>query len=154
MSDPGARLAPIARGASRGLVAAMAMTGMRRVTSGLGWLERTPPEEIIGEEAPGVLRRLSPGRAQAAVEVAHWLYGTGGGAVFGLLPERVRRSRLVGPVYGIAFWLLFELVVAPVVGVRSAERKSVVSRLTLAGDHILYGTVVAANAPRSGRPHR
>ena len=39
------------RGGARGAVAAMAMTGMRRVTTGLGLLERTPPD-ALARDAP------------------------------------------------------------------------------------------------------
>ena len=37
----------LARGLVRGTVAAMAMTGVRQVTTGLGLVEQTPPDAII-----------------------------------------------------------------------------------------------------------
>ncbi len=134
-SDPSSSMV---RAGLRGLVAAMAMSGMRQMTTGLGWLERIPPEEVLNDEGPS-----GRPRARAAVELAHWTYGSAGGAAFGLLPTALRRSRLAGPVYGLAVWLTFELGIAPVLGVRSADRRTVVSRLALAADHVLYGVVVA-----------
>jgi hypothetical protein len=52
---------PAAATAIRGTVAAMAMTGMRRVSVGLGLVEETPPEELVEEGAPDLAR--SPLRA-------------------------------------------------------------------------------------------
>ena len=136
------RTAPL-RGAVRGLVASMAMSGLREVTTGLGWLERTPPDEIVKDEAPGLVRSLSEGHERVVVQLAHWGYGTVAGFAYGLLPTSVRRSRLAGPGYGAATWLAYELVVAPALGVQVAERRTVMSRLMLVGDHLLYGLVVA-----------
>ena len=31
----------------------------------------------------------------------HWAYGAAGGAVFGMLPERLRLRRWSGPLYGL-----------------------------------------------------
>jgi hypothetical protein len=48
----------LVRGLVRGTVAAMAMTGVRQVTTGLGLVEQTPPEAIIKQRAPGLLVRM------------------------------------------------------------------------------------------------
>src|SRR5918992_2551412 len=45
-------------GAVRGVVAAMAMTGMRQVTTGLGLVEQTPPDAILKQRAFGPLIRF------------------------------------------------------------------------------------------------
>lgn len=128
------------------------MSGMREVTTGLGWLDRTPPEEIVGEEAPGLVRSLSEGRERVVVQLAHWGYGVTAGAAFGLLPGRFRRSRVAGPAYGLSTWLLFELVVAPALGVNISRGHGVKSRISLIADHVLYGIVVAGQlAPEPPR---
>ena len=44
--------------AFRGIVAAMAMTGMRRLTVNLGIVEQTPPDAILGQKARGLMERL------------------------------------------------------------------------------------------------
>lgn len=46
--------------AIRGTVAAMAMTGMRRVSLGLGLVEETPPEELVEDGAPDFAKRILP----------------------------------------------------------------------------------------------
>lgn len=121
----------------------MAMSGMREVTTGLGWLDRTPPEEIVTDEAPALVRSLSEGRERVVIQLAHWGYGIGAGAAFGLLPERFRRSRVAGPAYGLSTWLVFELVVAPALGVDISRGNTVKSRISLIADHLLYGIIVA-----------
>lgn len=130
----------------------MAMSGMREVTTGLGWLDRTPPEEIVSEEAPTLVRSLSDGRERVLVQLAHWGYGVAAGAAFGLLPERFRRSRAAGPAYGLSTWMLFELVVAPALGVDISRGNSAKSRVSLIADHLLYGIIVAGQlAPEPTR---
>src|SRR4051794_34657676 len=96
-----------------GLVGAMAMTGMRRLTTELGVVGQTPPDALAEHAAPGLLARLPGGSAAAAVELAHWSYGAGGGLLFSALPAVLRRRRLSGPAYGLAHWAVFESVIAP-----------------------------------------
>ena len=101
----------------RGVVAAMAMTGMRSLTKGVGLVRLTPPEELgrHGAGAP-LLRRAAPERRAAALELAHWAYGGLGAAAYSLAPARARRSKTAGAAYGLALWALFEAVIAPVAG--------------------------------------
>lgn len=149
---PKDRIRSCARAGARGLVASMAMTGMRELTVGMGWLERTPPREIVQDQAPRLVLPMSDGHEHAAIELAHWAYGTVAGAVYGTLPDRVRRSRWAGPGYGIATWLVYELGIAPALGVQVAKRRTVMSRVMLVADHLLYGLVVADQvAPDPGR---
>ena len=137
------RIRSAALAGARGLVASMAMSGMRQVTVGMGWLEKTPPDEILHEEARLLVLPLAEGHEQAAVELVHWAYGTVAGALYGALPDRVRRSRWAGPGYGMATWLVYELGIAPALGVQVAQRRTVMSRAMLVADHLLYGLVVA-----------
>jgi hypothetical protein len=132
-----------ARAAARGLIGAMAMTGLRTVTAAVGRHEQSPPEAIVEEKAPGLVHRLPERSRGAVIEAAHWTYGAGGGLAFGLLPDRVRGHPAAGPAYGLAIWLAFELGIAPVLGVRHAEEHRVLWRVMVALDHVLYGVVVA-----------
>jgi hypothetical protein len=43
--------APTARGLARGVVAAMVMTGLRQVTTGIGLVDQTPPDAILKQRA-------------------------------------------------------------------------------------------------------
>ena len=127
----------------RGAIAAMAMTGMRAFTVDLGIVEETPPQAILKQKARGLIRQVPKKRRRAAIELAHWGYGAGGGALFALLPEGLRRQPWAGPVYGLGVWLGFEVGLAPVLGLSQATKLRAAERLALAGDHLLYGLVLS-----------
>jgi hypothetical protein len=133
-------------GALCGAVGAMAMTGMRVLTTELGLVEQTPPD-AIGHQPRGLrslLHRAPRKQRRGLVEVAHWTFGAGGGAAFGALPRPLRRHRWAGPAYGLVVWLGFEVGIAPVLGLRQAKRLRPVDRVALAADHLLYGLVLTA----------
>ena len=132
----------VARGVVGGVVAAMAMSGMRTVTPPLGLVEATPPQ-ALAERARGLLLRVPPPQRPAAVELLHWAVGATAGAAFGVLPAHRRRSPWAGPAWGVGVWLVFEAGVSPALGLRRAERRRVTERLALAADHVLYGLVLA-----------
>jgi hypothetical protein len=133
----------VAHAAGRGAVAAMAMTGMRTFTAGVGIVEQAPPSAILKQKARGVLRLVPRKKRRAAIELFHWSYGAGGGAAFALLPDEIRRRRWSGPLYGLAIWLSFELGIAPALGLRQTKRLRLLDRAGLAADHVLYGLVLS-----------
>ncbi len=139
----------IAWGVVRGTVAAMAMTGMRQMAKGFGLVEQTPPDAIVKQRASGVLVRmprlayLVAKRETALIELAHWFYGAGGGAAFAMLPRSVLRSRWAGPGYGVLTTLMFELGIAPILGLDKARKIRLIERLMFAADHLLYGLILA-----------
>lgn len=133
---------PLFRGAVRGTVGAMAMSGARQVAVGMGFVERTPPEAVLAEGVPAVLESVPPHRRKATIELAHWGYGATAGAMFAFLPRGLRRSRLTGPVYGVLSWGVFELLVAPALGLAHARRSRPQERWALLVDHVLFGLVV------------
>jgi uncharacterized membrane protein YagU involved in acid resistance len=135
----------LAHGVARGAVAAMAMTGVRRITTGLGLVDQPPPERIAREGFPHLLALVSREHQDEAIELAHWTYGAVAGGVYSLLPETLRRRRWSGPAYGLAIWALFEAGVVPLVfRMHSARNRRLVERLSIAADHVLYGIVVGA----------
>ncbi len=136
------------RAAGRGVVAAMAMTGMRRVTTGLGLVRLPPPETIATQGVPALLARVPPRHRDVAIELAHWGYGGAAGAAFAFMPRALQRMPGAGPAYGFAIWLAFEKGIAPVLGLMQSERPRIVERLALIGDHILYGVLVAEAGDR------
>ena len=144
--DEDSRTKEVLHGAARGAVGAMAMTGMRVMTTELGFLEETPPQAISRQRARGLrtlLRRAPHRQRTGLVEGAHWAFGAGGGAAFGALPRSVQGRPWAGPMYGLVVWLGFELGIAPVLGLSQATRVRPVDRLALAADHVLYGLVVS-----------
>ena len=132
----------LARASARGLTAAMAMSGARRLTTNLGLMEQTPPEAMVERGAPQSVKDLDPEKRAAVTELAHWAYGAGGGLVFGVLPRRVRSHPASGLVFGIAIWLGFELVIAPILGAQNKQGRWL-GRVMLMADHALYGVMVS-----------
>lgn len=137
-------------GAACGAIGAMAMTGMRVITTELGLVEQTPPDAVSRQRARGMrslLRRAPRKQRRGLVEAAHWTFGAGGGAAFGALPRPIRRHRWAGPAYGLVVWLGFEIGIAPALGLSQAKRVRPVDRVALAADHLLYGLVLTATRP-------
>ncbi len=135
----------VLRAFARGVIAAMAMSGLRKVTTGLGLVEQIPPERVALEGVPALVRRIPPERRDVAVELAHWAYGGIGGAAFGVLPAIVRRQGWAGPLYGVAVWLGYEIALAPILGLHRRNEPSPAERVALVADHVLYGVVVASS---------
>jgi len=147
-------------GVGRGTLAAMTMTALRQVTTGLGLVDQTPPDAILKQRAFGVVVRTPrlafflATRQVALVELAHWFYGAVGGAAFTRLPLSMRRHKWVGFGYGLATWIGFELSVAPVLGLDQARRIRPIERLMFAVDHVLYGVVLAGDRDWAGAERR
>jgi hypothetical protein len=137
------RTEAVARASARGLVAAMAMTGLRVVTTGTGLLERTPPDTIVDQAAPAAVAELPPEQRTVVTELAHWAYGAVGGAAYGALASHWRIRPWAGPAYGIGLWLAFEVALAPLLNLEYAREKRVAWRAMVIVDHLLYGVVVA-----------
>jgi hypothetical protein len=133
----------VAHGALRGAIAAGAMTGLRQMTVHFGLVEEPPPQAIFRQRAKGLLRAVPRKRRRAVVELAHWVYGAQGGAMFGALPDGVRRQPWAGPVFGLALWGGFEAGLAPALGLAQAKQVRPVERVALAVDHLLYGFVLS-----------
>ncbi|WP_245646806.1 hypothetical protein [Microtetraspora niveoalba] len=140
-----ARRKPILRAAVRGVIGAMAMSGLRQAVVALGAVEKTPPESMLRRVVPGLFHSVPSRHRPALVEFAHWAYGAAGGAVFGALPRAVRERPWAGPLYGVLAWGAFEGGLAPVLGLAQEKSHDPVERLTLLADHVLYGVVVAAS---------
>jgi hypothetical protein len=141
--------ADVAGASARGLVAAMAMTGLRVVTTRSGLLEQTPPDTIVDQAAPPLVSELPRQRRELVTELAHWGYGVAGGAAYALLTARVRHRRWLGPAYGVGLWLAFETVLAPALRLEYARNRRFAWRAMVILDHLLYGAMVAGRRPRS-----
>jgi hypothetical protein len=139
-ADAGER---IPHAALRGAVAAMAMTGMRVLTTNLGIVKESPPQAFFRQRARGQLKVVPRKRRRAAIELAHWGYGAVGGAVFAALPAGMRRQPWAGPAYGLVVWGGFEAGLAPLLGLEQAKKPRPLERLGLALDHLLYGFVLS-----------
>jgi hypothetical protein len=125
----------------RGVIGAMAMTGMRQLTYDLGLMRTTPPE-MIAKHARG-LKKIPKRRRTAVVVLLHWAVGAQGGFMYGLLPESVRRTRWSGPAFGIAIWAGFDAAIGPLLDVKKGDWPNARERATLIADHVLYGFVLS-----------
>ena len=142
-------VAHIAHGAMRGVVAAMAMTGLRAFTISLGLVDEPPPRAILRQKSRGLFQVAGKRNRRALQELMHWGYGAAGGAGFAALPEGVRRQPWFGPLYGVAVWLGFEAVQAPLLGLKQAKQLRPLERVTLAADHLVYGFVLSETRRKS-----
>jgi hypothetical protein len=130
--------------AVRGAVGAMAMTGMRTFTADVGLVRETPPQSIAKKRRPtGVLSYIPKSRRRAFVEVMHWTVGVTGGAVFGLMPDGLRRARWFGPVYGVGILLSYDFGIAPLLGLKQSRSPKAVEQAALIADHVLYGLILS-----------
>ncbi|WP_310267878.1 hypothetical protein [Haloactinomyces albus] len=127
----------------RGAIAAMSMSGMRAFTVHVGLLKSTPPETIVGEHGPEVLRELSVDARHVVVELLHWTYGAGGGAVFGSLPDAIRQRPWAGPIYGMLLWFGFQVILVRLLDLPQESRRSIRERTALVLDHALYGAILS-----------
>ena len=127
-------MSDVLKGAGQGVIASMAMTGMRVVTTALGLVQQPPPDQVAGKSA----RRES----RVFVELAHWAFGAAGAAVYGAVPDVVRKQPWTGPAYGVVVWMGFQAA-APVLGLPHAKEPRVLERIATAADHALYGYVLS-----------
>jgi hypothetical protein len=133
----------VLHGALRGVIGAMAMTGMRQLTSSLGLVRETPPESLMRRRGRGLLRKVPRGRRTTATLALHWATGAVGGLLFGLIPDEIRRARWAGPVWGLVLLEGYQRTVAPALGLPQSKDPEPLERLALVGDHLLYGFVLS-----------
>jgi uncharacterized membrane protein YagU involved in acid resistance len=127
----------------RGIVGAMAMTGIRQFAWEAGVIREDPPARMARKQAKGLLRTVPKRKRGAVVELIHWAMGAAFGAGFGLLPEKVRMQAWSGPVYGFLVWLGFDAVVAPSLGLKQRRWPLGVERTVFIADHLLFGLILS-----------
>jgi hypothetical protein len=127
----------------RGVIGAMAMTGMRQITEDLGLIRETPPESIMRRRSRRVFSRIPRKRRKTAVVLLHWATGAAGGFGFGILPDDVRRTPWAGPAWGLLILASYQRGVAPLMGLPQSERPKLTERAVLVADHLLYGFVLS-----------
>ena len=125
----------IAHAKLRGVIGAMAMTGVRVFALHAGLIREDPPSRLV--------RRNKGRRPRWAVELVHWSMGGVFGIVFALLPEELRRRRWAGPVYGLLVWMGFDAVLAPALGLTERDWPKGRERAVFVADHLLFGLVLS-----------
>jgi uncharacterized membrane protein YagU involved in acid resistance len=119
----------------RGVIGAMAMTGLRVFALHLGLIREDPPSRMV--------RKRRGRRPRWLVELVHWGMGGVFGIGFGLLPEGLRRRAWFGPVYGALVWLGFDSLVAPALGLKERGWPKGRERAVFIADHLLFGFVLS-----------
>jgi uncharacterized membrane protein YagU involved in acid resistance len=127
----------------RGIVGAMAMTGVRHLASEARMIREDPPARMARKQAQGLLRSVPRRRRGAAVELIHWAMGAVFGLVFGLLPESMRMKAWAGPAYGFLVWLGFETMAAPALGLKQRRWPHGKERTVFVIDHLLFGLILS-----------
>jgi hypothetical protein len=127
----------------RGIVGAMAMTGIRMFAQHLGVIREDPPARLARKQAKGLLKSVPRKRRGAVVELIHWAVGAQLGLLFGLLPERLRMKPWAGPAYGVLAWLGFDAVMAPALGLKQRRWPHGAERAVFIVDHLLFGLVLS-----------
>jgi len=127
----------------RGVVGAMAMTGVRVFARHAGLIREDPPRRLARKQARGLLKLVPRTRRRMVVELVHWWMGGVFGVVFGLLPERILQKRWSGPVYGAMVWTGFDAVVAPALGLTDRGWPKGRERAVFVADHMLFGLVLS-----------
>jgi uncharacterized membrane protein YagU involved in acid resistance len=127
----------------RGVIGAMAMTGVRVFAQHAGLIREDPPSRLTRKQARGLLKLVPRKRRRVVVEFVHWSMGGVFGIGYGLLPERLRRRAWSGPLYGLLVWMGFDAVVAPALGLTERDWPKGRERLVFVADHLLFGFVLS-----------
>ena len=129
--------------AFRGIVGAMAMTGVRVFAVHAGLIREDPPSRLTRKQARGLVKKVPRKRRRVVVELVHWAMGATFGLLFGLLPERIRLRLWSGPLYGVVVWAGFDAVVAPALGLTERDWPKGRERAVFVVDHALFGLVLS-----------
>jgi hypothetical protein len=146
-------------GAIGGFGGTFVLSGLRWALASMGAVFTTAPEQVVTRaEEVGLLDRFSPGARKALVVVAHFAYGMGVGAAFGVLrrdpgePKSDTAADLqgdrddklteasVGAALGVLSWGAGWAVWLPITGVHPAPWTQKTPRALLPiVDHEVFG---------------
>ena len=131
-------------GALGGLGATLVLTGLRQAWAKMGLVFETAPMQVVDRvEELGIVGDLSPAARRLLTVLAHFAYGTGTGAAFGIL----RRERggpgeeaAVGSALGILAWGAGWSSWLPLTGVHKAPWTQKTPKVLLpVMDHAVFG---------------
>jgi hypothetical protein len=132
------------RGALGGLGATLALTGLRQAWSKIGLVFETAPMQVVDRvEELGLLGELSPRSRRLLTVIAHFAYGVGTGASFGLLRREKGgpgEEASVGSALGVLAWGVGWASWLPLTGVHKAPWTQKTPKVLLpAIDHAVFG---------------
>lgn len=110
------------------------------------WEEAPAPAKVAKRIAEGVFGKDIPSdKIDVVTQVMHWSYGTGWGAVFGVVaPSLPPTHRSTGPLFGAAVWAMSYVQLVPM-GIYKLPWKYPARDLAMdLSYHVVYGTGVVA----------
>ena len=143
----------ILRGAVAGALATAPMSAVMMGGKQVGLVGGMPPEKVTSR----VLRRsgIRPSKAQqdALATVFHLGFGTGAGAVFGVIAPRRLIARVPsGMAYAAAIWGVSYMGWVPAFGIMpAADRDRRDRQIVMLAGHLVYGTALALTVGRRAR---
>ena len=146
-----------ARGALSGLGATVVLTGLREAWTKTGLVFETAPMQVVDRmEEVGLVGDLSPRSWRLLSMIAHFAYGAGTGAAFGLLRKETgtqAEEAAVGSALGVLAWGAGWSSWLPLTGVHSPPWAQRTPRVLLPViDHAVFGAAWGLlNLALSGR---
>ena len=109
------------------------------------WEEASAPAQVAQRVARGVFHKEIPAdRIETTTNAMHWSYGTGWGAVYGLISGGARGAVLRrGLAFGTAVWGAAYVEMVPMGLYQPPWKYGVQGIATELGYHLVYGTAVA-----------
>jgi len=136
-------------GAAAGFVATVPMTvAMELMHRRLPWTQREPlpPRKITmrAMKAIGVRHKLDESERLGLTLAAHFCYGTGMGAVYGPVSDRVKAPPVVkGMGYGLIVWAASYLGIVPALGlIEPATRHRAQRNALMIAAHLVWGATL------------
>jgi hypothetical protein len=145
------------KGALAGLVATVALTGLRKAWAKLGLVFETAPMQVVDRmEEVGIVDDPSPVGRRLLTVFAHFAYGAGTGAAFGLLRSEKGTptdEAAVGSALGVLAWGAGWSSWLPLTGVHRPPWAQKTPRVLLpVVDHAVFGAAWGlVNLALSGR---
>ena len=132
------------RGALAGLAATVVLTGLRQAWSKMGLVFETAPMQVVDRaEELNLFDDLSPVGRRVLTVFAHFAYGAGTGAAFGLLRRKRGKpaeEAAVGSALGVLAWGAGWSSWLPLTGVHEAPWTQKTPRVLLpVMDHAVFG---------------
>jgi hypothetical protein len=107
---------------------------------------RVPPEEIVEHAAEQADVDADRSAVQAAAVVAHFGFGAGAGALFGVVARGGRAAKVVeGVAFGLGVWTVSYRGWIPRAGLLAHASEDEPNRqATMIAAHVVYGAVLGA----------
>jgi hypothetical protein len=146
------------RAALAGLGATVVLTGLREAWAKTGLVFETAPMQVVDRmEEVGLVGDLSPRGRLVLITIAHFAYGAGTGAAFGLLRKQTgtqAEEAAVGSALGVLAWGAGWSSWLPLTGVHRAPWTQKTPKVLLPViDHAVFGAAwgLLYQALRRGR---